>query len=162
MHLRYRVFIPAALAAFLVSCSSTPTPSTPDKTASSPTATVVGDGPEHTLQKGMTAEAVKRIMGEPAEIKLMSTTTGTAEVWVYRRTSSSPIRQVQVGTRFTKGTPSSGSATGDHSSNMAAQMVDEPVFAQQIEIVDETISLLMFDGKLLEQKASVQKRLEYK
>jgi hypothetical protein len=110
----------------------------------------------------MTAEAVKRIMGEPAEIKLMSTTTGTAEVWVYRRTSSSPIRQVQVGTRFTKGTPSSGSATGDHSSNMAAQMVDEPVFAQQIEIVDETISLLMFDGKLLEQKASVQKRLEYK
>jgi hypothetical protein len=163
MHLRYRAVIPAVLAAFLVSCANTPTPSAPSNTAAAPTVAAVGDGPEHTLQKGMTAEAVKHIMGEPAEIKLMATTTGRAEVWVYRRTSSTPVQQVQVGTRVTNATtPASGSATGNNQSNMGAQMVEEPVFAQQIEVVDETISLLMFDGKLLEQKATAQKRLEYK
>jgi hypothetical protein len=162
MHLRYPAVIPAALAAFLVSCSSAPTPSAPANAASSPTVAAVGDGPEHTLQKGMTAEAVKRIMGEPAEIKLMSTTTGQAEVWVYHRMSSSPIRQVQVGTRITQGIPSSGAATGNTQSNMAPQMVEEPVFAQQIDVIDETISLLMFNGKLIEQKVSAQKRQEYK
>jgi outer membrane protein assembly factor BamE (lipoprotein component of BamABCDE complex) len=162
MHLRYPAVIPAALAAFLVSCSSTPTPSAPNNTASSPAVAAVGEGPEHALQKGMTADAVKQIMGNPAEIKLMATATGKAEIWVYRRTSSTPVRQVQVGTRVTKGTPSSGSPAGNNQSNMAPQMVDEPVYAQQIEVVDETISLLMFDDKLIEQKTTGQKRLEYK
>jgi outer membrane protein assembly factor BamE (lipoprotein component of BamABCDE complex) len=157
MHLRYPAVIPAALAAFLVSCSSTPAPSTPDNTASSPTVAAVGDGPEHALQKGMTAEAVKQIMGNPAEIKLMTTTTGKAEVWVYRRTSSTPVRQVQVGTRVT-----TSPTTGDHQSNMGVQTVDEPVFAQLIEVVDETVSLLMFDDKLVEQKTTAQRHLEYK
>jgi hypothetical protein len=36
------------------------------------------------------------------------------------------------------------------------------VFAQQIDVIDETISLLMFNGKLIEQKVSAQKRQEYK
>lgn len=157
MHLRYPAYIPAALAAFLVSCSNTPAPSMPDAPTAAPTATAVGEGPEHALQKGMTADAVKQIMGNPAEIKLMATATGKAEVWVYRRTSSTPVRQVQVGTRVTT-TP----VTGDHQGNMPAMSVDEPVYAQQIEVVDETISLLMFDDKLIEQKASAQKRLEYK
>jgi hypothetical protein len=162
MHLRYRAFIPAVLAAFLVSCANTPTPSQPDTTAAAPTATVVGEGPEHALQKGMTADAVKQIMGNPAEIKLMPTTTGRAEVWVYHRMSSTPVRQVQVGTRVTQGTPSSGAAAGNTQSNMAPQMVEEPVFAQLIEVVDETVSLLMFDDKLIEQKTTSQKHLEYK
>jgi hypothetical protein len=43
-----------------------------------------------------------------------------------------------------------------------AQTVEEPVFAQQIEIVEETVSLLLFEGKLIEQKTTSQKRLEYK
>jgi hypothetical protein len=157
MHLRYPAVVPAALAAFLVSCSSTPTPSAPDNTASSPTVATVGDGPEHTLQKGMTAEAVKRIMGEPAEIRLMSTTTGNAEVWVYHRMSSGPIRQVQVGTHSTNVTTIGGDGQAH-----VMQTIEEPVFTQQIEIVDETISLLMFNGKLIEQKESAQKRQEYK
>jgi hypothetical protein len=157
MRLRYPAFIPAVLATFLVSCSSAPEPSKSANTASAQTVAAVGNGPEQTLQKGMTAEAVKGIMGAPAEIKLMATTTGNAEIWVYRRTSSAPVRQVQVGTRVTNVT----TIGGDQQAHVA-QTVEEPVFAQQIEIVDETISLLMFDGKLLEQKASAQKRLEYK
>lgn len=105
----------------------------------------------------MSAEEVKRIMGEPVEIRPMSSPTGKAEVWVYRRMSSSPIRQVQVGTHFTNVTTIGGDGQAH-----VAQTIEEPVFAQQIEIVDETISLLMFDGKLIEQKESAQKRQEYK
>jgi hypothetical protein len=159
MHLRYRAFIPTVLAAFLVSCANTPTPSAPSNTAAAPTATAVGEGPEHALQKGMTAEAVKQIMGNPAEIKLMATTTGKAEVWVYRRSSSTPVRYVQVGTRSSKASAASGS---NNSSNMAPLSVEEPVFAQLIEVADETVSLLMFDDKLVEQKTTSQKHLEYK
>lgn len=149
--------IPAALLAFLAGCSSLP-PSSPAKDAGAgSTVAAVGDGPEHTLQKGMTAEAVKRIMGEPAEIKPMPSPTGKAEVWVYHRTSSAPIRQVQVGTRFTNVTTIGGDGQAH-----VAQTVEEPVFAQQIQIVDETVSLLLFDGKLVEQTESAQKRMEYK
>lgn len=163
MHLCHRAYFPAVLAAFLVSCANTPTPSQPDTTAPAPTATVVSEGPEHALQKGMTGDAVKQIMGNPAEIKLMVTTTGKAEVWVYHRLSSIPVRQVQVGTRVSNaGAPSSGAASGNTQSNMAPLSVEEPVFAQLIEVADETVSLLMFDDKLVEQKTTSQKHLEYK
>lgn len=134
-----------------------PPPSPAKDSSAGSTVAAVADGPEHTLQKGMTAEAVKRIMGEPAEIKPMQSPTGKAEVWVYHRTSSVPVRQVQVGTRFTNETM----IAGDGQTHVA-QRVEAPVFALEIQIVDETISLLLFDGKLVEHKESAQKRLEYK
>lgn len=134
-----------------------PPPSSAKDASAGSMVAAVGDGPEHTLQKGMTAEAVKRIMGEPAEIKPMSSPTGKAEVWVYHRTSSSPIQQVPVGMRSTAVT-----TIGADGQAHVAQTIEEPVFAQQIQIVDETISLLMFDGQLIEQKATAEKRMEYK
>lgn len=156
MYRFHPALIPAALFAFLAGCSSMPPSPGKDASAGS-TVAAVGDGPEHTLQKGMTAEAVKRIMGEPAEIKPMQSPTGKAEVWVYHRTSSAPIQQVQVGTRSTDITTIGGDGQAH-----VANRIEEPVFAQKIEIVDETVSLLMFDGKFIEQKESVQKRLEYR
>jgi hypothetical protein len=156
MHLRYPAVIPAVLAAFLVSCSSTPTPSAPDNTASSPTVAAVGDGPEHTLQKGMTAEAVKRIMGEPAEIKLMSTTTGKAEVWVYHRTVFGHVEQVQVGSQVIK-----DSTSGSDGVVHTATLAEVPIYKQAVHKDLETISLLMFDGKFISQKRTVEKQLEY-
>ena len=115
------------------------------------------DGPEHALQKGMPAEAVKRIMGEPAETKPMASPTGKAEVWVYHRTRSAPNQQVQIGTRFTNITTIGGDGQAH-----VARTIEEPVFAQQIEIVEVTVRLLLFDGKYVEQTESAQKRFEYK
>ncbi len=157
MYRFHPALIPAALFAFLAGCSSMPPPSPAKDAGAGSTVAAVGDGPEHTLQKGMTAEAVKRIMGEPAEIKPMPSPTGKAEIWVYHRTSSAPNQQVQVGTRSTAVTTIGGDGQAH-----VAQTIEEPVFAQQIQIVEETISLLMFDGKLVEQKESAQTRLEYK
>jgi hypothetical protein len=156
MQPRYYLLVPAALAALLVSCTSTPASSNPGN-AASPTVATVGNGPEKSLQKWMTADAVRQIMGEPAEIKPMQTTVGKAEVWVYHRTGNSTIQQVQVGTRSTNVT-----SVGADGMAHLAQTVEEPVFAQQIEIVEETVSLLLFEGKLIEQKTTSQKRLEYK
>ena len=157
MYRFHPAFIPAALFALLAGCSSLPPPSPAKDAGAGSTVTAVSSGPERTLQKGMTAEAVKRIMGEPAEITPMPSPTGKAEIWVYRRTSSIPIQQVPVGTRSTDIT----TVGGDGQAHLA-QRIEEPVFALQIQIVDETISLLMFDGKFIEQKESVQKRMEYK
>jgi hypothetical protein len=157
MYRFHPALIPAALFAFLAGCSSMPPPSPAKDARAGSTVAAVGNGSERTLQKGMTAEAVKRIMGEPAEIKPMQSAAGKAEVWLYRRTSSVPVQQVQVSTRSTDITTIGGDGQA-----RVAQRIEEPVFAQQIQIIDETISLLMFDDKLIEQKESVQKRLEYK
>jgi outer membrane protein assembly factor BamE (lipoprotein component of BamABCDE complex) len=156
MHLCHRAYLPAVLAAFLVSCTNTPTSSQPDTTAAAPTATVVGEGPEHALQKGMTADAVKQIMGNPAEIKLMPTTTGKAEVWVYHRTVFGHVEQVQVGSQVIK-----DSTSGSDGVVHTATLAEVPIYKQAVHKDLETISLLMFDGKFISQKRTVEKQLEY-
>jgi hypothetical protein len=70
MHLRYSVFVSAAIGALLVSCTNVSSSTAPG--GSGPTTTAISDGPERALQNGMTAEEVKQIMGEPAEIKPMA------------------------------------------------------------------------------------------
>ena len=126
-------FLFVALVALLSSCATT-APSDTSTGGVQPAVSASPDGPEHSLQKGMTADAVKQIMGEPAEIKPMPSPTGKAEVWVYHRRSNGATRQIQVGTQM----------------------------GEQIEIIDQTISLLMFEGRLMEQKQSTQTLLEYK
>ena len=104
----------------------------------------------------MTAAEVKRLMGEPAEIKPMAAPTGKAEVWIYRRTTRGPMDQIQVGTRSTPIT-----TKGADGQYHVVQTAEEPIFMQQVLIIEETTSLLMFDGQLLEQKQTAQKRMEY-
>ena len=119
------------LVALLPGCATTE-PAANSGTAQ-PAATAT-NGPEHSLQKGMTAEAVRNIMGEPAEIKPMQVPAGKAETWIYHRTTSGINQQVMLGTEM----------------------------VQQFETVDETISLLMFNDKLMDQTTSTKRRLEYK
>ncbi len=115
-------------------------------------------GPEAALEKGMTAEMVRRVMGgAPAEILPMRTAAGTAEIWVYRRTTQGSVRQVQVGT---KSIPIAW-ATGTDGQQRVLQSIDEPILRMQTEIFDETVQLLVFGGRFLEQKRSVQRRLAY-
>ncbi len=125
----------AASIALLAGCAETSTASPPAAAspASSPTTTSTGD-PETTLQQGMTADTVRGIMGEPAEIKPMKSPSGKAEIWVYHRTTRGSVQQVQVGA---------------------------PEMRQQIEFIDETISLLMLDDKYFQQKRTATTRLEY-
>ena len=141
-----------------MSCTNVPSPTAPVGTGagSGPTATAISDGPERALQNGMTAEEVKHIMGEPAEIKPMESPTGKAEVWVYHRTVFVHVEQVQIGAEVIKDS-TSGSDGMVHTGTLA----EVPIYKQAVHKDLETISLLMFDGKFISQKLTVEKRLEY-
>jgi hypothetical protein len=147
----------AALIALLAGCASTPTssPVAGDRSAANSTMNAPGD-PESALQKGMTAEAVKAIMGEPSEIKPMKSPAGLAEIWIYHRKIQGNVQQVMVGMKSTPIT--SISSTGQTS---IIQSIDEPILRQQTEIIEETVNLLIFEGKYIEQTRSVQKHLEF-
>jgi hypothetical protein len=53
------------------------------------------------------------------------------------------------------------SATSSNGSMGFAQTTAAPILRQQAEIIEETINLLIFDGKLVEHTRSVQKHLEF-
>ncbi len=148
----------AALIALLAGCASAPPPSpgVGDRSAASP-ATTAPSGPEATLQKGMTAEAVRAIMGEPSETKPMKTPAGQAEIWIYHRKTQGSVQQVMVGMKSTPITTvnnNTGQAT-------VLQTIDEPILRQQTEIFEETVNLLIFDGRFIEQSRSVQRHLKF-
>jgi hypothetical protein len=150
--------IAASLIALLAGCATPPTPASDTgarPAASAKTADL--NGPEATLKKGMPAEAARAIMGEPSETRPMKTPAGQAEIWVYRRRIQGAVQQVMVGM---KSTPI---VTVNNNTGQATvlQTIDEPILRQQAEIIEETVNLLIFDGKYIEQSRSVQRHLEY-
>jgi len=147
----------AALIALLAGCASTPSssPVAGDHSAANSTKTAPGE-PESSLQKGMTAEAVKAIMGEPSEIKPMKSAAGLAEIWIYHRKTQGSVQQIMIGVDAHP-----ISATSSNGSMGFAQTTAAPILRQQAEIIEETVNLLIFDGKLVEHTRSVQKHLEF-
>lgn len=147
----------AALIALLAGCASTPSssPVAGDHSAANSTMTAPGEL-EATLQKGMTADVVRGIMGKPNETKPMKSPAGEAEIWIYHRKIQGSVQQVMVGMKSTPIT--SISSTGQTS---IIQSIDEPILRQQTEIIEETVNLLIFEGKFVEKTRSVQKHLEY-
>jgi len=105
----------------------------------------------------MTAAEVKAIMGQPADIKPIETPIGTAERWVYRRSTRGAARQVQVGTNSTQ-VSSINSSTG---STNVMQTIDEPIYKMQTQVFDETINLLVYDGKFMKMNRVVEVRMEF-
>jgi hypothetical protein len=90
-------------------------------------------------------------MGKPAAIKPMESPTGVAQIWVYHRQTQGSVRQVQVGMKYIP-------IAGD---DQLLSTVAEPVFRQQTEMIDETISLLMFNKHFVMAKKSVSKHTEF-
>jgi hypothetical protein len=105
----------------------------------------------------MTADAVKAIMGSPAEIKPMKAPTGTAEIWVYHRTATGQVKEVQVGTNSTP-----ISTTNSNGQTTVLRTIDQPIFQQQTEFIDESIYLLMFDGKFQQLNTSFRTHFEFR
>ncbi len=149
-----RALASVTLIALFAGCTNAPAPSTP--AAAGPAAAAADDHPEQTLKKGMTAEQVRRIMGAPAEINPRPATAGRAEVWVYNRTIIGPPRQVQVGSNPI--TVSVQDADGVYRPHVIQQ---NPDYRQVHDRITETIHLLLFDGQLLEQATTAQKRQEF-
>jgi len=147
-----------ALIALLAGCSAV-SPSSPAPGAAaapSPAAAAVLEGPETGLKKGMTAAAVRQIMGVPAEIKPMQAPSGKAETWIYRRTIRGQDEQVQIGSRSTD----IASLQGSGAAGMP-RTIEEPILRQQTPITEVTVNLLMFDDTLVEWNRVVRNLMEY-
>ena len=87
-------------------------------------------------------------MGEPSEIRPLNSPSGSAEIWVYHRTTNASVQQIQVGTKSTPIIGPTGTVIGT---------INEPILRQQTDANDETIELLMFNGKFQQLKRSAQK-----
>lgn len=98
------------------------------------------------IAKGMTADEVVRRIGKPAEVRPLSSSDGHAEIWVYRRNAGQKTVQTATSTRQIPIPSASGEI----------RMVDEPVFSLEQITLEESVSLLMYDGKLVEWRKSVE------
>ncbi len=159
MNLSAPALLSAAVIALLSACASTSV--SPGAGTANPSRSAMPvnlpPGPEARLQRGMAIARVKQIMGAPAEITPLQTPSGTAEVWIYHRTSTGAVRQVQVGSRSI---PVQTILQPDGSMRVV-HAVEEPVFKDETENFDETIRLLIYDGAYLEQTHTVQRRLSF-
>jgi hypothetical protein len=152
------------MIALLAGCAGTPATSTSTgaKPGAAPTMAATADSPEAALQTGMTPDAVKAIMGTPVEIRPMKLEPGAgkAEIWIYRRSTAVSTTQVQIGSKSTPiaWTSVTTGQTGSTGASVVTQTVEEPIYKQQTEYDDETISLLMYNGSFQKLNRTVQKR----
>ena len=123
----------------LAGCASTPS------TASRPAGS--GDDPSvpSKLVKGMSGEAVRALLGNPADVSLPPKATVAAEIWTYHRTYRTS-REVQTGTQ------THPAFVGPGRGDQGMGTVEEPVYSTEFYEVNETLKLLIFHDELLEWK----------
>lgn len=130
--------IPGLAACLLVlawaGCISDPAPVSPPP---------AGPAPFAALQKNLRAPQVKALVGEPDEIKPFMAEGLASEIWVYRRKLSEAVIQVPIGSRDV---PATNPITGQPIT------ITETVYENQLEIVVETIELLLIEQRLIEWK----------
>ena len=106
------------------------------------------------LEKGMTAETVRKLLGEPKEIQPTPSPAGKTEVWVYHFEKNLGMVQVAAGTRPVQVMSVIPNASG-------TVTVQEPVYNMAAKKAEITLSLLMINGQLEVQKAKVEKTVEH-
>jgi hypothetical protein len=146
------VFFLSSLCCSLTGCNSPATPASDTAQSAKPSATEM---PFPKLEKGMTAEIIRQKLGEPAEIKPMPSSTGKAEIWIYKYEKSLGMTQVAARTESREVMTLTGTGPG-------MTTVQEPVFTLAEKISRVTLSLLMFDGQLQVQKANVEETLDHR
>jgi hypothetical protein len=137
------------VASVLAGCAATPAP------AARPNPAAVANAPAkafEALWKGMTAAAVRELVGEPAETRPFNAGGLDGQVWVYHRTVSDTTNLVAVGTQEV---PSIASGP--------AKLIgtQEPIYQSETVVVAETIELLMIDDRLIEWKQSRQAKRSF-
>jgi len=144
-----RIFPVAIIGLALLPAGCTNPPSTSSSTSPQPVVVAgpVIDARLKKLEKGMSADAVRKLLGNPAKISLRPTTEGTAEEWTYHRTFQ---RAEQVPTSMREIPAFFGPMGGPGGMGT----IQEPVYSLVMHDYDETLKLLMFQGKLMEWKSA--------
>jgi len=101
--------------------------------------------PFHSLQKGMTADAVRATVGEPMTIEPFPSQAVKSEVWVYRHTVGTTTTQEATSVRQVETV-----------NPITGEMGTTPQAALQTVVIDitDTVKLLMIEGRLVEWKTS--------
>ena len=103
------------------------------------------------LEKGMTADAVVKMIGQPKEVKELPSKDGKAETWIYRKQVG--IRNIDIpnGQREVPvfmGMLSSGADS--------MKMTTEILYIKRRIAVYQVTSLLMFNGQLVLAKQTLE------
>ena len=115
----------------------------------------VWNNPKLGLKKQMTESEVKEVLGTPTEIRPMESLPadqGHAEIWTYKRTSTTNVNQ--VATKMVDKpywNPLSGTT----------ETISEPTYELQYEKSDELLELLFLNGLLLEWKHYQNRKLSF-
>lgn len=111
---------------------------------------------ETALTKAMPADAVRKILGQPMEIKPMKAPDGKAEVWVYKRETDRHVERVEVGS-----IPITNTVIGGDGKAHQYKVGEEIQYADLHCATEETVQLLMFNDHLVVCKISRQESRRY-
>ena len=113
--------------------------STASSSGAAPTGT---PDPWQSLAKDMTADQVRAALGQPIEVRPMQ--SPGAEIWVYRRMTAENVGMVPM---KTEDIPYVDPFTGQQ------RTIQEPVYSQEVRMIEEELQLLLYEGKLASWKS---------
>jgi len=110
--------------------------------------------PEDSQKQSLTADAVRKVTGQPDAIKPMKAPDGKAEIWIYRRVVEERFLREQAGSvPFVVSVPDADGTLRQYTVGGNARYVDVK------SVTEDIIELLMFNGRYVTQKIT---RREYK
>jgi hypothetical protein len=133
-----------AAVAFIVAAADLPAA---DATQGGDTAKQLADpsaSPKPSLQKGMDAATVIRLVGRPVQIKSIKSPDGNAETWIYRRLLSRTVTQEPTRTRDVP------AFDGTYNDKMGTR--SEIVYSNVAVETYQVTHLLMFNDQLVMAK----------
>ena len=134
----------------LAGCAGLPATSEADGSRYGHVTVITGDLP--VLERGMSVEAVRQKLGEPAEIKPMQAEEN-AEVWIYYLEKF--VGQTQVISDVNRPSFSGASATNP------SGMISEPFYTMANQKLVVTLRLLIYNGRLVAHTAKSEQRIEF-
>lgn len=145
------------LSAFVACAVGCPLALASSGAEAAPPAADSGKPAKPSVQKGMTAEAVVALIGQPLEIKRIVTEAGTGESWIYRRVARRVTNPVAPTVEKVPmwGGPGVNPARGE--------IIDVDVPFQRIERVTiyQMTALLFVDGKVVASKQWVEQERDF-
>ena len=151
------LFLSASLFALIanVACA-TVAPGAGRVTPGAKPAVVSPGNPETALTKAMPADTVRKIMGQPQEIRPMQVPDGKAEVWVYKREADRHVDRVEIGS-----IPITITKIGEDGKAYQQTVGETIQYADLHCVTEETVQLLMFNDHFVICKISSQEVRRY-
>ena len=146
-----------SLLALLLPGAAAAAPAPSDKAIpDSKPAAVSPDSPESALKQAMGADAVRKILGQPEEIKPLKAPNGKAEIWVYKRQVNRRVERVQVGT-----IPITTTVVGSDGVAHQQTLGEDIKFADLHRVTEETVEVLMFNDHYVTHKVTRRELKQY-